>query len=103
MSESTEENEKSEKKKKKMRRVSSRVMHIFPCQLNKFLLLLSIFFTLSSLHYGKCTVGQWPQWIYILVVARRLICMTNLNIVLRYNLVLNCKMQKSGIIGDWGL
>ena len=90
---------------KKMRRVSSRVMYIFLCQLNKFVFFffLSIFFVLSSLHYGKCTVGQCPQWIYIWVVARRLICMTNLNIVLQYNLVLNCKMQKSGIIGDWGL
>lgn len=57
---------------------------------------------LSSLHYRRCTVSQYLQWIYILVVAGRLTCMVNSNNVLQYNLVLNCKMQKGGTTKDWG-
>lgn len=60
---------------------------------------LIILFVLSSLHYGKDTLGLCPQWIHILVVVGRLTFMTNLtNNVIQYNLVLNCKVQKSALL-----
>lgn len=59
---------------------------------------LIILFVLSSLHYGKDTLGLCPQWICILVVGR-LTFMTNLtNNVIQYNPVLNCKVQKTALL-----
>lgn len=56
-----------------------------------------------SLNSGRGTIGQYPQWVCILAVAGRLTCTMSLNSVLQYNLALNCKMQKSGITGDFFL
>lgn len=59
---------------------------------------LSILFVLSSLHYRKCILGLYSQWIYILVLGGRRTCMTNLTNVMQYNLVLNHKLQKSVLL-----
>lgn len=76
MSESAEE----------IRRVSSKIMHVFPMSSEQgvwffcWFVFLSILFVLSSLYYRKCTFALCPQWVYILDVEGRLTGMTNLTV-----------------------